>query len=63
MTTQERIDKLEKVIRSMASTAQNSTDFDTADAIGQSADFALELLTDLRADLEPEVTEEFSKAA
>jgi hypothetical protein len=58
MTTQERITKLETVIKSMAREAQNSTDFECADSIARSADYALELLFDLRADLEPEITEE-----
>jgi hypothetical protein len=55
---QNKLERLEKLLTGISRTQQNSTDFETADATARDIEFALELLSDYRAELEPEVTEE-----
>jgi hypothetical protein len=57
-TAQDRITKLERLINAIARDAQGLEDFETADQIGRTLEAMREELADLRAELEPEVTEE-----
>jgi hypothetical protein len=54
MTTQERIEKIERMVKGMMRDGQTSGDFEAADSIARTGNAALELLFDLRADLEDE---------
>ncbi len=62
MTAQERIEKIERTIKAMKrdgmSCAEACGDYEAGDSINLTAECALELLCDLRAELEPEVTDE-----
>jgi hypothetical protein len=62
MTTQERIEKVERMVKGMMRDAQASEDFEMVDSISRTGFAALELLFDLRAELEPEVTDELLAA-
>jgi hypothetical protein len=67
MTTQERIEKIERMIKAMKrdgmSAAESCGDYEAGKGIYQTAECALELLFNLRAELEPEVIEEMPIAA
>jgi hypothetical protein len=56
-TTQDRIAKLERLLNAISRDAQRSDDFETMDSISRTVEAARETLTDLAADLEPEVEE------
>lgn len=57
MTAQERIQTIERMIKAMRRDGMNAAeaagDFETGDAIHHTAKAALELLSGLRAELEP----------
>jgi hypothetical protein len=56
-TAQDRIAKLERLLNAISRDAQRSDDFETMDSISRTVEAARETLTDLAADLEPEVEE------
>lgn len=62
MTTQERIEQAERMVKGMMRDGQNCGDIEAADSINRTGNVALELLFDLRAELEPEVTKELIAA-
>jgi hypothetical protein len=62
MTTQERLNKVERMVKGMMRDAQASNDYEMVDSISRTGHAALELLFDLRAELEPEVTDELIAA-
>jgi hypothetical protein len=61
-TTQDRIAKLERLLNAISRDAQRSDDFETMDSISRTVEAARETLTDLAADLEPEVESELIAA-
>lgn len=56
--SQDKLIKLETVLKGISRSQHHSTDFETADATARDIEFALELLSDYRAELELEATEE-----
>jgi hypothetical protein len=62
MTTQERIEKVERMVKGIMRDGQSCGDFEAADSIGRTGNAALELLFDLKVELESEVSDELIAA-
>lgn len=62
MTITEKINKLGAVLKGIGRDADGLEDYEAADSIGRSVQFALQLLEDVTLDSQPEATDDLLAA-